>query len=169
MKKELGAKPRREMIKELYIEKCEEVLKEKVEESHFTDAELQAMESLDAKFSSEEWLRLKGNHVRPAVKIHSGIWVGDTTYKATGGLIRARIRIRDNYLDDISLSGDFTFYPQTRLSDFEKTLLQTEISEEKLLEKIRNFYRESGVQSPGVEAEDWVKAITLFAESIEKG
>lgn len=169
MKKELGAKPRREMIKELYIEKCEEILKEKVEEGHFTDAELQAMEVLDEKFPTEEWLKLKGSHVRPAVKIHSGVWVGDTTYKATGGLIRARIRIRDSYIDDISLSGDFTFYPQTRLIDFEKTLLQTEVTEEKLLEKIRNFYRESGVQSPGVEAEDWVKAITMFAKSIEEG
>ncbi len=169
MQKELGTRPDRQEVKKRYIEFSEEVLRDTIEEGEFTDAEMRSIEELDARFSSDEWLHSKEGHIRPAVKIHSDVWVGETSHKANGGLIRAMIRIKKNRIDDIALSGDFTFYPHTKLPEFEKALRQTEITGTALLETIQNFYSQEKVQSPGVEPEDWIQPILSFADSIQKG
>ncbi len=168
MKKELGAMPGRTMVKDLYIEKCEALFNEPVVEGHFTEDELRTMEMLDQQFSSDEWLLYKGNHARPAVKIHAGVWVGETSLKTDGGLIRATIRIRDNHIDDIILSGDFTFYPQQKFEKLERAVLHQEISPDKLLAIIQRFYEEESVQTPGVEPEDWVQSIVSLSDAIKK-
>lgn len=168
LKKELGEIPSRETIKQLYIEKCEKVLGDSVEEGEFSDVELRKMNELDAKFSTESWLFSKGSHARPAVKIHSGVWVGETSVKTPGGLIYATIRLRNNYIDDITLSGDFTFYPHTKFAGMEKALLHAEATTEKLSEIVNRFYEEENIQTPGVEPHDWVDSIVSLAESVKR-
>ena len=168
MKKELGTLPSRETVKQLYIEKCEEVLGDKIEEGEFSKAELQKMNELDSKFSSDAWLFSKGSHARPAVKIHSGVWVGEASVKTPGGLINATIRLRNNCIDDITLSGDFTFYPHTKFAKMEKALLHAEATPEKLSEIINRFYNEEKIQSPGVEPHNWVDSIVELAESVKR-
>jgi len=168
MKRELGAIPSRETIKQLYIEKCEEVLGDRIEEGEFSKAELQKMNELDAKLSSESWLFSKGSHARPAVKIHSGVWVGEATVKTPGGLINATIRLRNNHIDDITLSGDFTFYPHTKFAKMEQALLHAEVTPENLSEIITHFYEEENIQTPGVKTHDWVDSIVSLAESVKR-
>ncbi|MFQ5706715.1 MAG: biotin/lipoate A/B protein ligase family protein [bacterium] len=167
MKKELGAVPSLEMVKDLYIEQCEALLGEKLVQGTFTERELAAMEQLNAKFTSSEWLFQKGGLNRHGVKIHNDVWLYETKFKARGGMIRATVRSRNNLIDDISLSGDFTFHPQSQLRALEKTLVNTEISSARLAETVHNFYQTAGVQSPGVEPEDWVEVI-LQAQNVEK-
>lgn len=166
MKKELGAAPSVSLVKELYLDECRNLLKEEIVPGEFTEAELVQMETLDERFASDEWLHLKGGLIRPAVKIHSGVWVGETSHKAPGGLIRATLRIRENFIDQVTLSGDFTFYPQNYLEKLEKRLLKVPIDESKLLRAVQQFYSEENVQTPGVMPDDWVQTIVSFVKSI---
>ena len=164
--RELGAAPGKEMVKELYIRECQTLFDDELIPGEFTDPELREMEKLDAKFSSRSWLDEKGGLVRPAVKIHADVWVGETAYKAPGGLIRATVRIRKNRIDDISFSGDFTLYPQDQLRVLEQILLHQPIENEALMDAARKFYEENDVQSPGIEPEDWVNAIADLGASV---
>lgn len=169
MKRELEAAPSRETVKDLYIQKCEEVLGEKIIEDKFSDDELQAMDDYDSKFMSEAWLNQKGGLKRAGVKIHSDVWIYETNFKAKGGLIRATVRVKDNRIDDISFTGDFTFHPNDKLSSLEKALMKSEINSESLLSLVRNFYATTRVQSPGVDPEDWVEAIMKVKELAQQG
>lgn len=168
MRKELETLPDREEAKESYLRHCEKIFNAPVEVGEFTDREWQEIEKVEKRFASEEWLYHKGGHARPAVKIHSGVWVGETSVKTPGGLIRVTIRLKDNHIDDLSLSGDITFYPQTKFETLEKALLGTEATRTALQKVVETFYRKEAVQTPGVEPADWVSAITNLAESIAK-
>jgi lipoate---protein ligase len=159
MKKELGAIPDRERVKEIYRRECEKALGEKIEAGEFTDAELIAIESLDTKFASEEWLHQKGGLKRTGVKIHQDVWVGESTFKARGGLIRVTARLNQNRLEDISISGDFTFHPHNRVAELEQALFDVELSEAAVTHAVSDFYQQSNIQTPGVEIQDWQQAI----------
>lgn len=161
MKRELGTAPSRERVKDLYIQKCEDVLGDKIVKGEFTATELQAMADYDSRFASEHWLKQRGGLQRSGVKIHNDVWVYETTHKARGGLIRTTLRNRNNHIDDIVISGDFTFHPQAELEMLERALLNTELTPEAVLNAVIKFYRERGVQSPGVEPKDWVRAIMI--------
>jgi len=168
MRKELGSLPEWEEVTERYLRYCEKIFNTAVEVGDFTEREWQEIEKVEQKFASEEWLYHKGGHARPAVKIHSGVWVGETSVKTPGGLIRVTIRLKDNHIDDLTLSGDITFYPQTKFEKLEEALLGAEASQAGLQKVVEKFYREEGVQTPGVEPADWVRAIASLADSIAK-
>ncbi|RMF68297.1 MAG: lipoate--protein ligase family protein [Calditrichaeota bacterium] len=159
MERELGAQPSRALVKDLYIQQCERTLGEEVIEGQFTEPELEAMAQYDAKFVTEEWLHQKGGLQRGGVKIHNDVWVYDTELKAQGGLIRTTLRLRDNRIDDLSISGDFTFRPAEKLSELERVLVGQEVEGAKLRKTVADFYRAAGVESPGIEPETWVEAI----------
>ncbi len=164
MKRELGAAPSAELVKNLYLQKCQEILGDEIVAAKFTDRELQAMQEYDEKFASQAWLQQKGGLRRPGVKIHNDVWVYETAYKAPGGLIRPTIRVRENRIDDIVLSGDFTVHPATRLNDLEAALQNVEVAEEPLTRTVTRFYQESDAQTPGIEPKDWVQAILMVKQ-----
>ncbi|MFQ5637081.1 MAG: biotin/lipoate A/B protein ligase family protein [bacterium] len=164
MKRELGAAPSRELVKDLYIQQCEDVLGDKIVKGNFTDAELRAMADYDSKFTSEEWLNQKGGLKRSGVKIHTDVWVYETTHKAKGGLIRTTVRVKNHRIDDITFTGDFTFHPPDKLQDLERMLMHSEMKSASLSGLLRDFYVTSEIQSPGVEPDDWVNAIMKVNE-----
>jgi lipoate-protein ligase A len=98
---------------------------------------------------------------KEGVKIAEGVQVLEATYKAPGGLIRATVRLRDDRIDDLTLSGDFFFYPAEQLALLEEILEGEALKEEELKARISDFYAINGIQSPGVAVEDLVKAILL--------
>ena len=161
MKRELGTLPGLEEVKGIYIKKCSEALGRKLVPGAFTDEEVRAMERLDKKFLTEEWL---GQYQMPEnisrrVKIHAGVWLHETGYETEGGVIRMAIRTKGNLLDHLSITGDFSFKPEARLRGLEKLLRNVELSENSLKEAIEAFYELHEIDSPGIVAEDWVKAI----------
>ena len=162
IRRELGEKaPSPEEGKEILIEKFAETLGVEIERGELTRREEEVISQVDARFLSEEWIYQKGGLPKEGVKIAEGVQVLEATYKAPGGLIRATVRLRDDRIDDLTLSGDFFFYPAEQLARLEETLEGETLKEEELKARISDFYAISGIQSPGVAVEDLVKAILL--------
>jgi len=158
MKRELGYKPSKDEVKKVLISKFEEILGplEPVE----IDDELEAeMRELEKRFMSEEFLFRKGKATPDQVRIAEGVNVQQRNYKARGGLITTVVEIKNKTINDISLSGDFTFYPKEKLADLEKALLGIKLNRDDIIRRVESFYEEEQAQSPGVSAEDIAEAI----------
>ena len=111
MRRELGEPPPREDVVAAYVATCAELLGRPIVPGELRADELALAEALDARFATREWLEEGGGLRRPGVKIHEGVRVGEGAYKAPGGLIRCIATVRDDRLDDVAFSGDFTALP----------------------------------------------------------
>ena len=85
-------------------------------------------------------------------------------YKAKGGLIRTTQEIKKDVIENIGISGDFQFFPKSKLDGVENDLRKSKRKERVLLSKIENFYEKHRVESPGVEPEDLTNAIIEVKE-----
>ncbi|MEM2247788.1 MAG: lipoate protein ligase C-terminal domain-containing protein [Thermoproteota archaeon] len=56
------------------------------------------------------------------------------------GLLRIWVKVKDNVLDKVSISGSFMFEPPEKLEVFEKTLEGNIIEEPLLTEKVTEFF-----------------------------
>lgn len=158
MKRELGGIPPRREIIQVLKEKCEKILGN-LEPLDLTDDMIRKMTELAAWFNSPEFLFKKAPRIPKGVKIKEGIEILYGMHKAKGGLIRTAQEVEKNMLKDISISGDFTFYPKEGLVELEDTLKETEREEKELSSKIVEFYDRADVQIPGVEPQDITRAI----------
>ena len=87
------------------------------------------------------------------VKIAEGVSVIERAVKLPGGLVRASAVSADGRLRDVHLSGDFFFFPASRLADLERALEGAEIQTSALAERIGWFYRTYGISAPGMQPE----------------
>lgn len=160
MTRELGYTPDREAVKRLYLEQCGRVLGVTLVPGELTADELAATAEVEARLASEEWLYLKGGlRQNDAVKIHADVYLVESTYKAPGGLIRATARLRKGRIDDLTLSGDFTLLPAYAIGALEQALRGLKLGEDAIRARVTEFYRAFAVQSPGIQVEDWTKAL----------
>jgi lipoate-protein ligase A len=158
MKRELGVIPSREEVVS--------VLKEKFEKrvGKFTPASLNSeilekMKQIESWMTSEEFLLKKTPRIPGGVKIKEGVEVLYGLRKAKGGLIRTAEEISEGRIEDISISGDFTFYPKERLDGLEGSLEKVPLEEDQIIERVEAYYEEKGVESPGVESKDFAQTI----------
>lgn len=79
-------------------------------------------------------------------------------HKAEGGLLRISLDA-DGKIRKITITGDFFFYPEEAIEELERALVGVKVGEEALLESITNFYKEKGIESPGLKPMDFVTAI----------
>ena len=107
-----------------------------------------------------EWL-LENDRRTPdtSVKIREGVYVVRNAYKADGGLIQVTAVQTDGVLSDVHISGDFFFYPASNLNDLEEALQGLPAEEEKVAEAIRQYYQKREIESPGVQPEDFARAL----------
>ena len=158
MKRELGVIPSREEVVS--------VLKEKFEKrvGKFTPASLNSeilekMKQIESWMTSEDFLLKKTPRIPGGVKIKEGVEVLYGLHKAKGGLIRTAEEISEGRIEDISISGDFTFYPKERLDGLEGSLEKVPLAEDQIIERVETFYEEKGIESPGVESKDFATTI----------
>ncbi len=85
--------------------------------------------------------------------------------KATKGLIRAEVKVRNNTIVDVRISGDFFIYPEEALWEIEKRLVGVKLSREEILKVIRDVFNKFNVQAPMVKIEDFVEAIMRGASN----
>ena len=85
--------------------------------------------------------------------------MGEGSFKAQKGLIRVRTEAKTSEIESITISGDFFMYPEDRLWELEKRLKGTKTRKKDISEKIKEFYRNTDVLSPGVAPEDFAEAI----------
>lgn len=160
MKKELGEIPPREEIKSVLIEKFEKLFG-KLEPANLTPTMIKEMEKLEKEFTSPAFLFKKTPRIPKGVKIREGVEIIYGIHKAKGGLIRAIQEVKKERIKEISLSGDFTLYPKDCLEELEGKL-KGEIRKKRWLNsKIDEFYDKEKVQSPGVNSEDFLKAMKV--------
>ena len=117
------------------------------------------MKQIESWMTSEEFLLKKTPKVPVGVKIKEGVEVFYGLHKAKGGLIRTAEEIAQGRIQDITISGDFTFFPKESLDGLEGSLEKTPLEEDRIIERVGTFYEEKGIESPGVESKDFALTI----------
>jgi lipoate-protein ligase A len=158
MKRELGIVPQREEIISVLKERFEKKVG-KLEEASLTPEIIEKMNQLESWMTSEEFLLKKTPRVPAGVKIREGVEVLYGLHKAKGGLIKTAEEISEGRLEDINISGDFTFYPKENLDGLEESLEKAPLKKEKLIERVETFYEKKKVESPGVDSKDFAETI----------
>jgi lipoate-protein ligase A len=159
MTKELGTAPPRDVVVAEYVAACEAVLGRRLERGELRPDETAWAARLDERLGGDEWLLEGGGLRRPYVRIHEGVRVAEGSHKAPGGLIRCVAVVRDDVLEDIGFSGDFTARPATMPGELDTLLIGARLEEEELLSRVTDYYERVRPEVPGVAAGDWVKAV----------
>jgi len=158
IKREIEPVPPREELWSLMAEKFVEMLGP-MEVQTTVDEEWRAKtDELATQFLTDEWLYQKR---RPGagrkVTIRAGVQVKRKMHKAPGGLIRATTEVQDGVFVAVSLSGDFFFYPEEKLAALEAALVG--VPETEVQSAIARFYKEYGIESPGVTPADFGRVL----------
>jgi len=164
IKKELAEPPSRDLVKRLLRGNYEATLGVKLVEGTLTSKERKLVESLESKYRSQEWLYLvesehKGLIQKRNLKISGRSYLGEAIQKTPGGLLRALVETLDDKIEDIMITGDFSFVPQGQVKTLEAELIQKEVAQEALSRTIHDFYRRYDVESPGMTPEDIASVI----------
>jgi lipoate-protein ligase A len=163
MRRELGQLPPRRDVKSVLIEKFQDLLGP-LEVASMNREIIQKMEQLEIEFTSPGFLQKKTPKVAQGVKIREGVEVLYGLHKAPGGLIRTVQEVQSEHIQDVGISGDFTFYPKLELGHLEGELRGTLRRPVDIRPKIEGFYEHRQVESPGVDAGDLMKALKVVDE-----
>jgi len=158
MKRELGQAPPRADVVRVLAEKFGKLLG-KLEPAAVTPELTSTMTRLEEWMMTEEFLFRKTRRQARGVKIREGVEVLYGVHKARGGLIRTAEEVREGLIEDLAISGDFTFFPKEDLAGMEWSLIKSPLDEKNVMARVREFYDRSGAQSPGVEPVDISEAI----------
>jgi len=158
IKRELGAVPPLAEISAALVANYEAVLGS-LERAELPPSVYDKVAELKQTHTTDEWLYKRGKRREErSVKITTGVEVSRRMYKAPGGLIRATVETRKGHIVEVSLSGDFFFYPADKLEALEAALAGVELS---VVESaVAEFYRWEGIESPGVTPADFARALT---------
>lgn len=159
MRRELGTPPPREVVVDAYVAACSAALGRAIEPGVLRSDEIELAERLDERFASLDWLEEGGGLRRPGVRIHEGVRVAEGAYKAAGGLIRCIAVVRDDILEDVGFSGDFTAQPADTPARLAEVLMGCGVGENALRERVSTYYDQNRPETPGVTADDWVTAV----------
>ncbi len=92
------------------------------------------------------------------------IWLLEGQHKASKGLIRVSLGVEDGMITKVVISGDFFMYPEDKLWDLEKSLIGVKVDRYTILGRIKRFYKENGILTPGAKPEDFTEAIMKAVE-----
>ena len=160
MRRELGERaPDRDRQKAVLLTETESALGVRVLPGDLTPREQAHLPVVERRLASPGWTYRKSGLRTQGLKIAEGVRVVEGAYKAPGGLIRATAVVREDRIDDVSLSGDFFFYPPDDLSRLEAALRGAPFHERALAERIEDFFHRRSVQVPSVSPADFAQAV----------
>jgi lipoate-protein ligase A len=159
LRRELGTIPDGARVKATLIREFEDVLGTPLSREDLTSDEHRMLTGIDKRFTDPDWLYEKGGKLDKWVKISTDVRIRESSYESHGGPIRTILRSKGDAIDDIVIFGDFMFQPPEDLKDLEEQLLGCPLETGTLLKRVESFYATKGIQSPGVRAEDMVRAI----------
>jgi lipoate-protein ligase A len=169
VKRELGQVPSHQKVKELLVKNFEGSLGIRFDSGSLTKEEQELLERLTReKYLSKQWV-YENSDRHPTlsqpriVKVSGRSVVGQGVYKSTGGLIRVTGEFLDGKINDVLISGDFTFLPSRKIADLEKTLVDVVLEEQTLTSAIEDFYEINEIESPGTTSNDFARAILTAA------
>ena len=158
MRREVGTIPPREEVVAVLKEKFEKRLGS-LEPASLNPKIIEKMKQLELWMTSEEFLLKKTPKIPRGIKIKEGVEVLFGLHKARGGLIRTTEEISEGRIEDIAISGDFTFFPKERLDGLEESLEKVPLKEDQIIERVETYYEEEGIESPGVESKDFALTV----------
>ena len=158
VKKELGTIPPKNEVVSLLREKFEKKIGG-LEQISLNSEMIKRIGQLEHWMTSEEFLYKKTPKIPKGVKIKEGFEILFGIHKAKGGLIRTAEEISEKRLENIDISGDFTFFPKEDFKGLEDSLVKVPLEKDRLIERVETFYGEKGIESPGVESIDFAVAI----------
>jgi lipoate---protein ligase len=158
MTRELGTVPPREEIVSVLKERFERRVG-KFTRSSLNSQIVEKMRQLESWMTSEEFLYKKTPKIPKAVKIREGVEIYYGLHKARGGLIRTAEKISENRIEEIAISGDFTFHPKEYVSNLEASLQNVSLEAGQIIDRVEKLYQEKGIESPGVESKDFVETM----------
>lgn len=163
MKRELGQAPPVEEIKAELTRQFEAVLGAQLAPGTFSAAEQVTLPEVEARFTSPDWLYLMDRPDEGVrnVKIMEGVYVREAAYKASGGLIRATVRLNQDVIEDVVISGDFYCYPATGLEGLRHALVGARLDEAEA--RAAAFFASGSAEMPGVTAADIAQAVAPAA------
>jgi lipoate-protein ligase A len=158
VRREIEDVPSREELWSLMADKFMEMLGPMDMETTVDEEWRTKADELAERFLTDEWLYQRGQaRSDREVKIRAGVNVRHKMHKAPGGLIRATTEERDGALAAVTLSGDFFFYPEEKLSELEVALAGVPV--EDVEQVITGFYAEHDIESPGVTPQDFAQVV----------
>ena len=168
VKRELGNIPARKEVVTVLKETFEKRVG-KLEPASLNSQVIEKMRQLESWMTSEEFLLKKTPKHPTGVRIREGLEVFYGLQKAKGGLIRTAGEMAEGRIEGVTFSGDFTFFPKEDLHGLEHALEKVPLREDRIIEKVETFYEEKGVESPGVESEDFASSILAPLKAIKEG
>ena len=157
IRRELGAVLPLSELKEALV-RCFERVLGPLERAELPPQVRAKVRELIPRLTSEEWLhRVSRRREGRRVKITTGVEVVQRVHKAPGGLIRATLVMAGDRIADVSLSGDFFFYPAEKLAELEEALVGARLGE--VEQAVEDFYRRWEIESPGVSPGDFTKVL----------
>ncbi|MFP4683988.1 MAG: lipoate--protein ligase [Ectothiorhodospira sp.] len=119
-----------------------------------------AIAEQERTLADPEWTHQKGRRfVEDGVRIAADTYLAEGAEKAPGGLIRARLLSRDGRVRDLSLSGDFTVFPETGMDRIARALRGQPLDLEGLEVAVSRAMVQEGLDLPGVEPRHIATAI----------
>ncbi|HDI01634.1 MAG TPA: hypothetical protein ENF78_04325 [Candidatus Bathyarchaeota archaeon] len=172
LRQELGYVPPVERIKELMAEGFEKALGIRLVKGQPTEEEVRVYkEVVLPKHKSREWLYLPEERhpwAQPGrvVKIADGVRVVSIAHKAKK-MIRLTAEVMGDQVLDVIIAGDFFAVPSEAIKELEESLRGCRLAEEELRERIEGFYKRTGVRTPGMGPEDFLRAFLKLREAVE--
>jgi len=164
LERELGYVPTREETKALLTQEFQNVLDIRLVKAVPSEEEMQIFrDEVYPRHLSKEWLYMpEWRHRELAelrkVKVSGGVRVAEADHKAQK-MIRVTVEVAYDHLEDVLISGDFFMVPEDTLPLLEKNLRHTPTDYAEILKRVRRFYVENSVKTPGLTAEDFSTAI----------
>lgn len=158
--RETGKRPTRGEVREILKRKFARILGE-FEPAQLTP-ELEAKrDRITAEMTDPQFLYKRTMRKPGEVTIRSGVEFIMGMHKAPGGLIRTASEVKQNKIEDVSISGDFTLLPIESLPSIEDGLKGSERTRGEAGNRIERVVAGEGLQLPGVSVEDMLLALRI--------
>lgn len=117
------------------------------------------MRQLELWPTSEDFLLKRAPRIPTGIKIRQGVGVLNGIHIAREGLIRTAEQVSAGGIEDVAISGDFTFYPKKSLGELEKSLEKVPLEEDRIIEAVEACYEKKAIESTGVESKNFAATI----------
>ena len=158
--KETGKKPARQKVRDILKQKFSEILGE-LEPTVLAPDLIARREEVSAQMTDPLFLFKRTMRKPGEVTIRSGVEFIMGMHKAPGGLIRTASQVKENTLEDVSITGDFTLLPIEGLPKIEDGLKGAERTQGQAGNRIERVVADEGLQLPGVSVEDMLLALKI--------
>ena len=139
--RELVSPPERKEVRNIYVQKCEEILGLKIELGNFTDIELREIEKIENKFLKETWIfqTIRKPSVDKLFKVHLGVWIGYMNHEFDKGSLNALITMKDDCIEEIKLKITSLETLNYSIENLENNLIGVKMERELISEKVNDI------------------------------